>query len=140
MKTVFTNGVFDLLHVGHFRLLHFARNQGDWLFVAINSDSSAQRLKGQNRTIVPAEERREALFALSCVDDVQIFDEDTPEAVIARLRPDVLVKGPACKGTDIPGAALIESWGGKVIVPEWPIGHSTTQLMQHIGALNERLV
>lgn len=132
MKIVFTNGVFDLLHVGHLRLLHFARNQGEWLVVAINSDDCARRLKGPNRPIIPAEERREALFALSRVDDVQIFDEDTPDAVITRLRPDVLVKGPACIGSDIPGAALIESWGGKVIVPEWPIQHSTTQIVERL--------
>ena len=132
MKIVLTNGVFDLLHVGHLRLLHFARNQGEWLVVAINSDASARRLKGPNRPITPAEERREALFALSCVDDVQIFDEDTPELLIMRLRPDVLVKGPACKGTDIPGAAFVESWGGKVIVPEWPIQHSTTQIVERL--------
>jgi len=132
MKIVLTNGVFDLLHVGHLRLLHFARNQGEWLVVAINTDDSARRLKGPNRPIIPAEERREALFALSCVDDVQVFDEDTPDAVITRLRPHVLVKGPACKGTVIPGAALIESWGGKVIVPEWPVQHSTTQIVERL--------
>ena len=137
MKVVFTNGVFDLLHVGHLRLLHFARNQGDWLVVAINSDASAQRLKGPKRPIVPAEERREALFALSCVDDVQIFDEDTPEALIAHVRPDVLVKGPACKNTDIPGAALVESWSGKVIVPEWPVQHSTTRIIQRFRQVAE---
>lgn len=132
MKIVFSNGVFDLLHVGHLRLLHFARNQGEWLVVAINSDASARRLKGANRPIVTAEERREALFALRCVDDVQVFDEDTPEALIAQLRPDVLVKGPACKGTDIPGAELVESWGGQVIVPEWPIQNSTTQIVDRL--------
>lgn len=132
MKIVFTNGVFDLLHVGHLRLLHFARNQGEWLVVAINADASARRLKGPNRPLTPAEERREALFALSCVDDVQIFDEDTPEMLITRLRPDVLVKGPACRGTHIPGAALVECWGGEVIVPEWPIQHSTTQIVERL--------
>jgi D-beta-D-heptose 7-phosphate kinase/D-beta-D-heptose 1-phosphate adenosyltransferase len=132
MKKVFTNGVLDLLHVGHLRLLHFARNQGEWLVVAINSDASARRLKGPNRPIMPAEERREALFALRCVDDVQVFSEDTPEVLIARLRPDVLVKGPACKGTHIPGATLVESWGGTVIVPDLPILHSTSQLVERI--------
>lgn len=132
MKIVLTNGVFDLLHVGHLRLLNFARNQGEWLVVAINSDASVRRLKGANRPIVTAEERREALFALRCVDDVQVFDEDTPEALIAQLRPEVLVKGPACKGTDIPGAELVESWGGEVIVPEWPIQNSTTQIVDRL--------
>ena len=95
MTTVFTNGVFDLLHVGHLRLLHFARQQGDWLVVAINSDVSARRVKGPRRPIIPAEERREALFALRCVDDVQIFESGAiVEYILAkygdgRLKPDV---------------------------------------------------
>ena len=132
MTTVFTNGVFDLLHVGHLRLLHFARDQGDRLIVAINSDASARRIKGPRRPIIPAQERAEMLFALRCVDDVQIFEEDTPEPLIRRLLPDVLVKGPACQRTTIPGAALVESWGGHVIVPDWPITHSTTQIVKQL--------
>lgn len=82
MRVVFTNGVFDLLHVGHIRLLQFARAQGDRLVAAINSDASAARAKGPDRPIVPAHERAEVLRALRCVDDVQIFDEDTPELLI----------------------------------------------------------
>ena len=136
MNIVFTNGVFDLLHVGHLRLLHFARNQGDWLLVAINSDASARRIKGSNRPIVPATERAEHLFALRCVDDVQVFDEDTPESLIRRLRPDVLVKGPICQRTTIPGADLVESWGGRVIVPDWPIHHSTTAIVNRLRQCN----
>ena len=136
MKVVFTNGVFDLLHVGHIRLLHFARQQGDWLLVAINSDASVRRIKGPNRPIIPAEERAEMLFALRCVDDVQIFDEDTPELLIRRLRPDVLVKGPDCQRTTIPGADLIESWGGRVVVPDWPIRHSTTAIVNQMRQCN----
>jgi len=132
MTLVFTNGVFDLLHVGHLRLLHFARQQGDWLVVTINSDVSTRRIKGPRRPIIPAEERREALFALRCVDDVQIFDEDTPVELIRRLRPDVLVKGPACRDTEIPGANLIKSWGGQIIIPEWPVRHSTTQIIEKL--------
>lgn len=132
MTTVFTNGVFDLLHVGHIRLMHFARRQGDWLVVAINSDASVRRLKGPRRPVVPAEERAEMLFALRCVDDVQIFDDDTPEPLIRRLRPDVLVKGPSCRGTDIPGAAFVESIGGRVVLPDWPVEHSSTQLVNRI--------
>ena len=92
MTTVFTNGVFDLLHVGHVRLLQFARAQGDHLIVAINSDASAARVKGPDRPIIPAHERAEVLRALQWVDDVQIFDEVTPELLIQRLRPHVLVK------------------------------------------------
>ena len=132
MNTVFTNGVFDLLHVGHIRILHFARQQGDWLVVAINSDASVSRIKGPNRPIIPAEERREMLFALRCVDDVLIFNEDTPESLIRRIRPKVLVKGPACLGTDSPGADMVQSWGGRIIVPDWPTQHSTTQIVSQL--------
>lgn len=137
MTTVFTNGVFDLLHVGHIRLLHFARRQGDWLVVAINSDASVRRIKGPRRPLVLAEERAEMLFALRCVDDVQIFDDDTPEPLIRRLRPAVIVKGPACQRTIIPGAALVESWGGRVIIPDWPIRHSTTQIVKQLNAFTD---
>ena len=136
MKVVFTNGVFDLLHVGHIRLLHFARLQGDWLLVAINSDASVRRIKGPSRPIIPAEQRAEMLFALRCVDDVQIFEDDTPEPLIRRLRPDVLVKGPGCQRTTIPGADLVESWGGRVVVPDWPIQHSTTAIVNQMRQCN----
>lgn len=132
MTTVFTNGVFDLLHVGHVRLLQFARAQGDHLIVAINSDASASRFKGPDRPVVPAHERAEVLRALRCVDDVQIFDDDTPDLLIQRLRPHVLIKGPACRGTEIPGATFVESIGGRVVIPDWPVVHSSTQLVGRI--------
>jgi D-beta-D-heptose 7-phosphate kinase/D-beta-D-heptose 1-phosphate adenosyltransferase len=132
MKVVFTNGVFDLLHAGHVRLLEFARQQGEWLVVAINSDASVRRIKGPDRPIIPAEERAEIVRSLRCVDDVQIFDEDTPVSLIRRLRPDVLVKGPNCQGTTIPGAALVQSWGGQVIVPDWIIQQSTTRIVNRM--------
>lgn len=132
MTTVFANGVFDMLHVGHLRLLQFARTQGDRLVVAINSDASARRIKGPDRPLVPAHERAEMLRSLRCVDDVQIFDDDTPELLIQRLRPDVLVKGPACRDTEIPGAAFVESIGGRVVIPDWPVEHSSTQLVGRI--------
>ena len=132
MKKVLTNGVFDLLHVGHLRLLHFARNQGDWLVVAINSDASAGLIKGPGRPVVPAHERAEMLRALRCVDDVQIIDDDTTELLIRRLRPVVLVKGPACRDTEIPGADFVESIGGRVVIPDWPMEHSSTGLVSRI--------
>lgn len=132
MTTVFTNGVFDLLHVGHVRLLEFARARGDHLIVAINSDASARRVKGRDRPVVPAHERAEVLRASRCVGDVQIFDDDTPEQLIRRLLPDVLVKGPACRDTDIPGAALVKSIGGRVVIPDWQVEHSSTQLVGRI--------
>ena len=135
MKVVFTNGVFDLLHVGHVRLLHFARQQGDWLVVAINSDASVRRIKGPGRPIIPADERREMLFSLRCVDDVLIFDEDTPEPLIRQLRPKVLVKGPECQKASIPGIDLVQSWGGRIVVPDWPIQHSTTQIVSQLRSV-----
>ena len=103
MTTVFTNGVFDLLHVGHIQLLQFAREQGDRLVVGINSDESARRLKGASRPVIPAAERASMLSALLHVDEVVVFKEDTPTRLINDLRPDVLVKGPECRGKSIPG-------------------------------------
>jgi D-beta-D-heptose 7-phosphate kinase/D-beta-D-heptose 1-phosphate adenosyltransferase len=107
MTTVFTNGVFDLPHVGHVHLLQFARDQGDRLIVAINSDDSARRLKGPSRPVIPATERVSMLMAFRDVDQVIVFPEDTPVRLIAELRPDVLVKGPECNGIVIPGADLV---------------------------------
>ena len=136
MTTVFTNGVFDLLHAGHVRLLEFARLQGDCLIVAINSDASVRRSKGPDRPIIPAEERAEIIRSLRCVDEVRIFDEDTPVTLIRRLRPDVLVKGPNCQRAAIPGAALVQSWGGQVIVPDWNIQQSTTRIVNRMRQCN----
>lgn len=132
MTTVFTNGCFDLLHVGHLRLLWFARSQGDRLVVGLNSDKSVRRLKGPTRPIVPVEERREMLRALEPVDQVIIFYEDTPLNLIQALRPDVMVKGPDYAGRECCGAALVESFGGRVMIPVWPMQHSSTQLVDRI--------
>lgn len=131
-ELVFTNGIFDLLHVGHIRLLQFARGQGNRLIVGINSDASARRLKGSSRPIIPAEQRREILLALSVVDEVRIFGEDTPEHLILDLRPHTLVKGPEAARKPIPGADLVRSWGGRVLVPQWTVAASTTQLVRLI--------
>ena len=136
MKTVFANGVFDLLHAGHVRLLEFARSQGDYLIVAINSDASVRRIKGPDRPIIPVEERAEILRSLRCVDEVRIFDEDTPVTLIRRLRPDVFVKGPNCQRAPIPGAALVQSLGGQVIVPDWIIQQSTTRIVNRMRQCN----
>jgi rfaE bifunctional protein nucleotidyltransferase chain/domain len=136
MKVVFTNGVFDLLHAGHVRLLEFARSHGDYLIVAINSDASVRRIKGPDRPVIPVEERAEMLRSLRCVDEVHIFDEDAPVALIRRLRPDVLVKGPDCQRTTIPGATLVQSWGGQVIVPDWIIQQSTTRIVNRMRQCN----
>ena len=133
MTTVFTNGCFDLLHVGHLRLLWFARSQGDRLVVGLNSDESVRRLKGPTRPITPVDERREMLLALKPVDQVIIFHEDTPLNLIEAIRPDVLVKGPDYAGRECCGATLVESYGGLVVIPVWPLQHSSTQLVDRIA-------
>jgi len=127
---VFTNGVFDLLHVGHVALLEAARAEGDALLVAVNSDASVRRLgKGADRPVVPERERARLVAALECVDAVVLFDEETPLTLIRRLRPDVLAKGTDYARDAIVGADEVEGWGGQVVrVPIVP-GHSTTALL-----------
>jgi rfaE bifunctional protein nucleotidyltransferase chain/domain len=130
---VFTNGVFDLLHVGHVTLLETARAEGDALVVAVNSDASVQRLaKHRDRPLVPGAERARVVAALGCVDCVVVFDEATPLALIETLRPDVLVKGADYAREAIVGADQVEGWGGRVVrVPLVP-GHSTTALLARL--------
>ena len=132
MITVFTNGCFDLLHVGHLRLLWFARSQGDRLVVGLNSDDSVRRLKGPTRPILPVDERREMLLALDPVDQVIIFHQDTPLNLIEALRPEVLVKGPDYTNRECCGAKFVESYGGRVVIPTWPVQHSSTQIVDRI--------
>jgi rfaE bifunctional protein nucleotidyltransferase chain/domain len=114
-RIVFTNGCFDLLHVGHVRSLEQARALGDRLVVAINSDASVRRLKGPTRPVVPARQRMEVLAALACVDWVIQFRESTPLSAIVALRPDVLAKGGDWALDAIVGRAEVESWGGRVV-------------------------
>lgn len=102
VKVVFTNGCFDILHVGHIRYLAAAKLHGDWLIVGLNSDESFRRHKGRN-PFNPEQWRYEMLMALGCVDEVRIFEEDTPEDLIAELRPDVLVKGHDYKPEEVLG-------------------------------------
>ena len=130
---VFTNGVFDLLHVGHVTLLEAARAEGGALVVGVNSDASVRRLgKGTDRPLVPGQERARLLAALACVDCVVLFDEETPLALIKRLRPDVLVKGADYARAAIVGADQVEGWGGRVVrVPLVP-GTSTTALLARL--------
>jgi rfaE bifunctional protein nucleotidyltransferase chain/domain len=127
---VFTNGVFDLLHVGHVALLEAARGEGDALLVAVNSDASVRRLgKGADRPVVPERERARLVAALECVSAVVLFDEQTPLDLIRRLRPDVLAMGADSARDAIVGAADVEGWGGRVVrVPIVP-GYSTTELV-----------
>lgn len=118
-RVVFTNGCFDLIHVGHTRYLEEAKKLGDILIVAVNSDQSVRTIKGNKRPIIPEEERAEVLSALQCVDFVVIFDEPDPLNIISSLKPDVLVKGGDWREDAIIGKEVVESIGGKVVrIPE----------------------
>jgi D-glycero-beta-D-manno-heptose 1-phosphate adenylyltransferase len=130
---VLTNGVFDLLHPGHVRYLQHARRLGDVLIVAVNSDRSARGLgKGEGRPITPEYERAEMLAALACVDAVALFDDDTPASLIARLEPDVLVKGADWAGRDVPGRDIVEKRGGRIVFAPFESGYSTTAIVEKI--------
>jgi rfaE bifunctional protein nucleotidyltransferase chain/domain len=129
-RVVFTNGCFDLLHPGHTRYLAEARKRGDVLIVGVNSDASVHTLKGPGRPIFPQAERAELLAALEAVDYVTIFDDLTPQAVIARLLPNVLVKGADWGPDEIVGRAEVEAAGGQVVsIPVVP-GYSTSAMIE----------
>jgi rfaE bifunctional protein nucleotidyltransferase chain/domain len=129
---VLTNGCFDLLHPGHVALLEAARAQGDVLVVAINSDASVRRIKGEGRPLVPQAERAETLLALEPVDRVVVYDEPTPIEVVKSLLPDVLVKGADWAEDAIVGREEVEAAGGRVVrVPMVP-GRSTTSMLEKI--------
>jgi len=131
-RVVFTNGCFDLLHPGHIRGLEQARQLGDVLIVGLNSDASVRQLKGEGRPVIPELERAEILAALECVDAVVIFDDLTPRETIARLLPDVLVKGGDWPGDQIVGREEVEAAGGRVVsIPIVP-GYSTTEILRKI--------
>jgi rfaE bifunctional protein nucleotidyltransferase chain/domain len=132
LKIVFTNGCFDLIHLGHVRLLQAAQAQGDKLIVAINTDASVQALKGLKRPILSEQERAEMLAALSCVDFVTFFGEPTPLETILKLHPDVLVKGADYTLDDIVGKKEVVAYGGKVLAIPLTPGYSTTALIEKI--------
>lgn len=127
-RVVFTNGCFDLLHVGHLRTLRWAKAQGDLLVVGLNSDASVRGLKGPRRPLVEQEDRAELLEALDCVDYVVIFEEATPLALLGQLRPDVHVKGGDYRVEDLPETPLVQSYGGQVRITPLIPGRSTTRL------------
>lgn len=131
-KLVFTNGVFDILHVGHVRYLTQARELGDALVVAVNSDSSVRELKGEARPLVNQDERAEVLAALSSVDYVTIFDDISPRSLIAKLLPDVLVKGGDYALDQIHGREEVETAGGRVVSLPFVTGASTTAMLERI--------
>jgi rfaE bifunctional protein nucleotidyltransferase chain/domain len=142
---VFSNGVFDLLHLGHVRYLKEARALGDLLVVGLNSDASVRRLKGPGRPLVPQSERAELLAALACVDYVVIYDTDTAEHLVAALQPEVYVKGgdyarPAVESgapsplppKPLPEATVVNAYGGRVVLVPYLQGYSTTELIERI--------
>ena len=134
-KIVFTNGCFDLLHPGHTRYLRAARDLGDYLIVAINSDRSVRAIKGPQRPIFSEQVRAELVAALSCVDSVLIFDEHVPLKVIQYLLPDILVKGGDWSEEEVIGADVVKRAGGDVrLIPYIP-GFSTTALIERIRDL-----
>jgi D-beta-D-heptose 7-phosphate kinase/D-beta-D-heptose 1-phosphate adenosyltransferase len=133
-KVVFTNGCFDLLHSGHVRYLNEAAKLGERLIIAVNSDESVKKLKGDTRPIVGLDGRMELLSALSCVDWVVAFNEETPERLICKLTPDVLVKGGDYKPEEIAGSQCVWNAGGQVEVLSFWDGYSTTSLVDKIQA------
>ena len=130
-KIVFTNGAFDLMHAGHATYLQFARNQGDVLVVALNTDASVRRYKGDKRPIVDENNRARMMAALECVDYVTWFDEDEPKELIAELQPDVLVKAEDWAHY-VSGRDIVEARGGKVVLAPMVAGLSTTKLIEKI--------
>jgi rfaE bifunctional protein nucleotidyltransferase chain/domain/rfaE bifunctional protein kinase chain/domain len=135
-KVVATGGCFDLIHAGHIRSLAAARELGDCLIVCLNSDDSVRRLKGPERPIIGQLDRAELLLAMECVDAVMVFDEDTPEAALDRLRPDIWVKGGDYKGARLPEADLVESWGGRCLTVPFHPARSTTGLADALAKVS----
>lgn len=131
-RVVWTNGCFDLLHVGHVRSLEQARALGDVLVVGVNGDGSVRRLKGDGRPIVPAGERAEIVAALRAVDAVVVFDDDTPAALVALLRPHLFCKGSDYEGRDVPEAEAVRSYGGVVEFLDMVPGLSTSATVSRI--------
>jgi D-glycero-beta-D-manno-heptose 1-phosphate adenylyltransferase len=134
-RVALANGAFDLLHVGHVRYLEGARQHGDILVVAVNTDASVRRAKGEGRPVVPEAERAELVAALRCVDWVVIFDEPTVARVIDELRPDVQVKGTDYTPDTVPEGAQVRAYGGTVAIAGDPKNHSTTAL---VGKLDKQ--
>ena len=131
LKTVFTNGCFDLLHLG-VDYLAKAKDAGDRLIIGVNTDASVRRLKGRNRPLQDENSRLRILASLQMVDAVILFDEDTPYNLISRVQPDILVKGADYKVEDIVGYDIVMQRGGKVMTLEYLAGYSTTSIEQRI--------
>jgi rfaE bifunctional protein nucleotidyltransferase chain/domain len=126
---VAAGGCFDLLHAGHVRLLQAARAMGDELVVCLNSDRSVRRLKGPGRPVNPEQDRVAVLLGLGCVNRVEVFDEDTPCALLERLRPALFVKGGDYDGAVLPEREVLARWGGRLVFVDQVEGRSTTRLL-----------
>ena len=131
-KIVFTNGCFDILHAGHVDIFQQARNLGDALVVAVNSDISIKKIKGEKRPIVPQEQRMQVLAALEAIDYVVIFDEENPFKIIKEIQPDILVKGGDWPVETIVGREIVEKKGGKVLSIPLMEGISTTNIIEEV--------
>jgi rfaE bifunctional protein nucleotidyltransferase chain/domain len=131
---VLANGCFDLLHVGHVRYLQAARALGDVLIVGLNSDASVRRLKGPGRPLMPAAERAELVSALSAVDHVVVFDDDTADGLVRLIRPAVHAKGTDYTADSVPEAGTVRAGGGEVAIAGDPKDHSTRDLIRDIVA------
>jgi rfaE bifunctional protein nucleotidyltransferase chain/domain len=131
-KIVFTNGCFDLLHVGHIRYLRGAKELGSKLVVALNGDESVRQLKGAGRPLMPADERAEILAALSDVDAVVIFDEPDVRALLRELRPDIHAKGTDYTEESVPEREVVAEYGGRVAIVGDPKDHSTTSIIEQL--------
>lgn len=137
-KIVFTNGCFDLLHIGHVRYLQEAKTLGDVLVVGINTDQSVKILKGPSRPIQNENDRAEILAALACVDFTCLFNEDTPAELIQQVRPNVLVKGGDWKPEQIVGSDFVLSYGGHVKSLQFLVGKSTTNIIQASNSIRTK--
>lgn len=131
-KVVFTNGVFDILHAGHVDYLEKARSLGDYLVVALNTDETVRQLKGDTRPVNQLEDRMKVIAALRCVDCVVSFSEQTPEAMILEIRPDVHVKGGDYTEESLPEAKIVRGYGGSVVIMPTLEGRSTTGIIERM--------
>ncbi len=129
-KTIaFTNGCFDILHYGHIQYLRKAKNKDRILVLGLNSDKSIKKIKDPSRPIVPERERAEVLAALDCVDYITLFDEATPQSLIEKVKPDILIKGADWKGRDVVGSDVVKNRGGKVELARYDPRYSTTKII-----------
>jgi rfaE bifunctional protein nucleotidyltransferase chain/domain len=129
---VLANGAFDPFHVGHLRYLEGARAEGDFLVVAVNSDASVRRLKGEGRPVIPVAERAEILAGMRAVDLVTVFEDDTVADVLLRLRPDVHAKGTDYTAETVPERDVVASYGGRVAITGDPKGHDSSEMIRRI--------